>query len=236
MLGVVLFFALTMPFKHINHPSVKTELSKLKKDSYNKIINKFDDDFNLFVSQLDEVDQVKFNQIAKTKAEDLKIYHSNKTAKKEEYKYKGYSSYRYFLYAVGIPFCLLILSFRYWYLILSKNEENRYKKIFLNIEAFAFSYVALYWLAWVSFTNTDFDLKYYKFSYIIITVIILVVVYFIIKAVIYSENKKLRIIQYLNQEIFKDIKNDFISLFDNEKYKKKYFERCSEILNKQVNM
>lgn len=230
---MVIFFALTMPFKHIYKPPASSVLKPLKKDYY-KIINNFDKDLSLFINQLPKEEQQKFNQLTELKAKKLKEYHTNKKQIKSELSYKGYTSYRYFLYAVGIPFCLLILSFRYWYLILSKNEENRFKRIFLNIESFAFSYVALYWLAWVYFTNTDFDLKYYKISYILITALVLCLVYLIIKAIIYSEQKHLRVIKYLNQEIFVEIKNDFINLFNDQKYQEMYFNKCSDILEKQL--
>jgi len=240
ILGALIFVGLTAPFTHITQPTFEEGLTSINNEKKTLILNikKSYTELSLKlksnqINQSDYAEQYKKLTIQN----DLKIssFKSKKTKVKQELKYRGYVTYRYFLYAVGSFITLLILSFRYWYLILKTAQKSRIKRIYLNLEAFAFSYVALYWLVWVFFTKTDFNINAYKITFLILIALVLLIVLFSIKYIIYMENKKLKIIQYLNQEIFVEIKNDFISLFNEGKYREKYFERCQNILNKQIN-
>jgi uncharacterized membrane protein len=239
--GAIILIGLIAPFTHIfvNHLDKElTEINKQKTILAKSINKQYKDLYNDLKNNTITVEQYTklYPKIKTNKNVGYKKIKETKQKILNKHSFLGFKSFRVFLYIIGLPITLLILALRYWYKTLLHLPKSRYQKILYNLEAFAFTFAALYWITWAIFTKQDFKQIVYNTTFILITITTVAITYLILKHIIYTENTKLRVIQYLNKQIFVEIKTDFISLFNDDKYKIKYHKYCNEILDKQLNI
>ncbi len=181
--GVLFFTICCLPYSHTywgqlkNWKPYKTHFAK-----YKKIINKSNKERTDLLNQLEnkKIDIATYIQKAKevetTKKIELKKYHAKKNVLKQEYSFLGYSSFRYFLYAIGLPFLALSVSIFCIYLVFKSNSNVRTKKLY-KIACIGFIYVSSFWVLRSFLTRTDFPKLSYDLSFVITAIISTTIIY-----------------------------------------------------------
>lgn len=191
VLGLVFLLVYYAPFAHNRHVPLKQWNVYKKHFSNHKIIlNKYVYKQDKLINQLEEgeISQQEFIALAKidskNKKEELSIFFIKRTSLKKEYSFMGYSSFRYFLYAIGMPIfsmfaIILLLVFLY-----NPKHLKDFRKFYL-VAVSGLMYVTTYWLLHTVLTHTDFKIWAYQFSYILLSAIssslIILFIYFFSK-------------------------------------------------------
>lgn len=148
---------------------------------------------------------------SQNKKNELNEYFAGKNNLKKEYSFMGYSSFRYFLFAIGMPVfsmfaIILLLIFLY-----NPKHLKDFRKFYL-VAVFGLMYVATYWLLHTILTHTDFKIWTYQFSYILLSaissaLIILFIYFFSKKESILKEKIRYLIgfITYSRENIVKEL-------------------------------
>lgn len=88
----------------------------------------------------------RFENLEKKKKKDLKFFFDERKRLKEEYSFLGYSSFRYFLYAIGLPLFSLLVSVFCFGLIIFRTELEKREKVFYLIPVIGFLFVSFFWV------------------------------------------------------------------------------------------
>ncbi len=191
--------------KYSNHYNThKVIISDSNKDR-DKLINNFENDLitkSIFL--------VSLKSLESKRIKDLKEYAKIKRSIKKEYSFMGYSSFRYFLYAIGLSvfglFCTILLLI----FIFNPNHLNEFR-YFYKIAIMGLIYVSTYWLLYGILTRTDFSQWAYGASFGILSILavalIVLFTYFLSK----KENKLKKgiqlLISYISIDLYKKSKN-----------------------------
>ncbi|WP_348740221.1 hypothetical protein [Tenacibaculum sp. 190524A02b] len=144
---------------------------------------------------------LKLESIDLTEKTKLKVFTKKRKALKKEFSFLGYSSFRYFLYAIGLPLFALIVSILLMIIILNPKTIITYKKVYF-VAAFSFIYVSSFWVLRSFLTRTDFPQWSYSISYIISAFVTSLIVFYSIKILSKIEKKKKQTQIDLQQMVF----------------------------------
>lgn len=161
-MGAFIAFALSAPFVHYNYKKLKDwDVYDAHIKTYDQIIDKSETNRELLLKNLESGALSNTEFVSAIRAWDLKkqtdiaAFHKKRKALREEYSYMGYLSYRYFLYAIGLPVFALFTSLLLLVFLLNPAHVKTLK-YFYFIAVFACMYVACFWVSRSFLTKTDF--------------------------------------------------------------------------------
>ncbi|CAL2086907.1 conserved membrane protein of unknown function [Tenacibaculum sp. 190524A02b] len=182
-IGLAILSFLSIPFIHNYFPKLKDwKPYKQHYKKYHNIVNKSISDRQLLFEKLEQNKLTKYDflikarGIEKTEKIELKKYHKKRKLLKKEYSFLGYTSFRYFLYAVGLPIFSLGISVFILILIHSPPLSKKIKKIY-SIINYSFIYVSSYWVLHSFLTRTDFPKMFYGTSIVIVSLLTTIATY-----------------------------------------------------------
>lgn len=188
-ISILLAIVFILPFIHSKYQKL-TEWTTYKEHyaSHSQIISDSNSERLTLIKKLENrditIEQFVINarNLESIKTTDLEVYHNKKNALKKEYSFLGYSSFRYFLYAIGLPIFSLGASIFLLIFVLNPNHV-KYLKRFYILACSGFIYVSLYWVLHSFLTRVDFPEWAYNgsFSFLAIlssTLIIILVSFF----------------------------------------------------------
>ncbi len=152
--------------------------------SHKEIIKDTDQQRLLLIEELKSYDLIelakKFEDIEASKKERLSVYFSKKRRLKEEYSFLGYSSFRFFLYAIGLPILSFIVSFILAFVSFKPSLLSDNKKLF-KVLGFSFLYISSFWILHTLFANTEFSGLLYGVSYVLLSIVFVSFLFFLTK-------------------------------------------------------
>ncbi len=161
-MGVFIALALSAPFLHFNYKKLKDWEPHVNHSKvYDGIIKQNNNEKNILFDKLEKgtLSNTEFisaiNVLDLKKQTEIAAFHKKRNALKKEYSYLGYSSYRYFLYAIGLPVFALFISLLLLVFIFNPAHVKDLKYFYL-IGVFACIYVACFWVSHTFLTRTDF--------------------------------------------------------------------------------
>ncbi|CAA0144311.1 conserved membrane hypothetical protein [Tenacibaculum maritimum] len=186
LIGIVFLLCYSLPFLHFEYEKLSEwEPYKQHYKTYDKIINSYNSDRAELIANFEQnflgKDDFlrKIKEIELSKKNKLSFYHLKKRELKREYSFLGYSSFRYFLYAIGFPILSLFLSILLLIFIFKSKHINDFKAFYL-VSISGFIFVSSFWVFHSLLTRTDFSKAMYKFSYVLIAGISTLIVYLLI--------------------------------------------------------
>lgn len=195
VMGAFIVFALSVPFLHYGHKKIQDwEPYSNHVKSYNIILEQNNNGKDLLISDLENgtlsgtefIESVKMLELKKRS--DLAAFHKKRDALKEEYAYMGYSSYRYFLYAIGLPVFALFTTLLLLIFILNPAHVKNLKYFYL-IAVFTCMYVACFWVSHTFLTKTDFPKWAYDGSVNLIALTSAILLFLLIRFFSSTHNK-----------------------------------------------
>lgn len=196
ILGLIFVLCCSLPFIHFEFKKISDwEPYSTHYKKYNEIIKNYNIDRGQLIYKLEnnQISTIDFLSQIKTidakKITDLSSYHKIKKQLKAEYSFQGYSAFRYFLYAIGLPVFGLILSIILIDLVLNPNKIKHLKKVYL-FGTLGFLWVSCFWILQTLLTKTDFPSFAYNISYIFLAIITTIVLFLIISFLNRKEKKK----------------------------------------------
>jgi len=194
-MGVFIALALSAPFLHYNYKKLKDwEPYSRHSKIYEGIIKQSSNERNVLFDKLENgtLSNTEFvsaiRALEAKKQEDLVIFHKKRNALKEEYSYMGYSSYRYFLYAIGLPVFAVFATLLLLVFILNPGHVKDLKYFYLTA-VFACMYVACFWVSHSFLTKTDFSKWMYDGSVNLIALTAAVLLFLLVRFFSSSHNK-----------------------------------------------
>ena len=187
IIGVFIAFALSAPFIHYNYKKLKDwDVYDAHIKTYDQIIDKSNTNRELLIDNLESgtLSNTEFvsaiRALEAKKKTDLAAFHKKRKALREEYSYNGYTSYRYFLYAIGLPVFSLFTSLLLLVFLLNPAHAKALKYFYL-IAIFACMYVACFWVSHTFLTRTDFPKWTYDGSVNLIALISTILLFLLIR-------------------------------------------------------
>ncbi|CAL2108671.1 membrane hypothetical protein [Tenacibaculum sp. 190524A02b] len=185
-IGATFLAIYSLTFLHLNFDKLSEwKPYKEHSKSYKKIISTNIDEENLLLDRLEKGDisiktyVAKIRKAKSKKSSSLELYHKKKKELKDEYSFLGYSSFRYFLYAIGLPILGLTSSILLLIFILTKNAVNELKRFYL-FTSLGFIYVSSFWVLQSFLVKTDFPKWLYNSSYAIVAILSTFIIYTIV--------------------------------------------------------
>ncbi|CAM1343758.1 hypothetical protein [Tenacibaculum amylolyticum] len=192
--GVLFLLVFVLPFIHSEfkrYQEWKPYKEHYKK--YNVIIGKANSSMKDIAKELRDAGldyyANKIDDVSLVKKNELKEYHKIKKELKQEFSFLGYTSFRYFLYAIGMPFLALVLSLFVLYILYNPSTIRVYKN-FYKVVCFGFVYVSSFWFLRSFLTRTDFPKWSYNMSYVLSALMVTLLVFILVKILTYINNVK----------------------------------------------
>ena len=213
LLGLLFLIIYSIPFVHNNYqPVTKWNVYTSHYKKHKQILKNYE------VLNSDLLDQLASNKIsiqqyveiyqlnAKNKKAELTAYFIKKKNIKKSYSFMGYSSKRYFLYAIGLPIFSLFIAILLLFSILNPNHVKAFK-LFYSITVIGFIYVGCFWVLHSFLIKADFKSYLYNLSFVFLAIIATILIYLFV--VLFSKRElKLKqgiklLVSYISIELFK---------------------------------
>ncbi|WP_272149102.1 hypothetical protein [Tenacibaculum aiptasiae] len=187
LLGVLFLITSLITFIHYEFSTLKDwKPYKSHYKKYNVILKDYNSKRKLLLTNLSNntISSKDFLQQIKSLDSEKKInlsqYHKKKKELKEDYSFQGYSAFRYFLYAIGFPLFSFVVSSLLLFIILNPSSIKNVKTLIL-IGSVTFIWISIFWILHTILTRTDFPSLAYNFSYVLISGISTIIIYYSIK-------------------------------------------------------
>ncbi len=198
--GLIYFSICSLPYIHINFEKV-SEWKPYKEHyaKYNEILEKSNLERNSLLNDLSskKISIEKYVVLSKSldeqRLKSLKAYHIKKNHIKKEFSFFGYSSFRYFLYALGLPLFALFVSIFSTFLVFKYVDISFYK-----YACYGFVYVSSFWFLRSFLTRTDFPKFSYDLSYVICSIFSTIIIVRVINLLNSNSVRKKEIQKELN--------------------------------------
>ncbi|WP_408045708.1 hypothetical protein [Tenacibaculum litopenaei] len=182
--GLFFIVILAFPFLHMGFSKLQNwQPYKTHYKKYNRIINSSNAANEKLLSALKEGEisiheySDRYQEILTEKSVNLKNYHKMKKKLKEEYSFMGYSSFRYFLYAIGLPvFSLVLTIFFLSFMLVNQGVAIMKKRLYITI-GIGFVFVSSFWVLQALLVRTDFPNRVYGYSLVCVAIITTLIVY-----------------------------------------------------------
>jgi len=176
-IGILFLIIYNAPFIHnrftsVRNWSVYTEHYK----QHNVILDKHNEATKHLIAELSnkKITEKEFLVSLKTlnenKKNDLKNYFKKKKSISKEFSFMGYSSFRYFLYAIGMPIFAVFTSILLLIFLLNPNHLREFKKFYI-LAIIGLIYVSIFWVLQSILVKTDFKQWTYTASFGLLAVI-----------------------------------------------------------------
>jgi len=216
LLSTVIVFSVAVTFLHEYFPKKSKEyvdhypkhslIIKERNSELQNILDKLD---NKTISSEEYI--IAFNEIKESSNKSIKEYKSKLNNIRKNDSYKGYTSFKNFMLAIGFPTSGLILTLLFFSVVI-KNIPSGYKKKFYTIISFVFTTCWGYWFVWslIDRLNVkgeyDFEPWTYNFMLYVLPSIIFLSSYFIFKHHITIEQKLTKVIKAMSRFMVIDAK------------------------------
>ncbi len=219
IIGAIILFAVIAPIIHAFQPTLDQQMVEVKK-AKKKLVKELNHNSKAIFNDLKagkitaEEYVIKYEKNKLIKSQKTKQFKKLRSDKLASLSYRGYDTFRYFLFSIGLTIFIFIVSLRYMYKVLKTHS-----KVYEKIEVLLFSCVSLFFVIWASKNTQDYNNQTYITTLVLESIVGVVIVYFLIYYYNTIEQKLKKgiklLISYISSDLFdkipeKDKKEVFI--------------------------